>query len=53
MIQYHNHVTVIRNSTRIKQRSVPDAIGIGFAKSGTGSMAMLRTVFAVLTLELP
>ena len=24
--------------------AVPDAIGIGFAKSGTGSMAMLRSV---------
>ena len=37
---------MISNATRIKQRAFPDAIGIGFAKSGTGSLAMLRLVFS-------
>ena len=37
---------MISNATRIKQRAFPDAIGIGFAKSGTGSLAMLRSVFS-------
>ena len=35
---------MISNSTEEKVRAFPDAIGIGFAKSGTGSLAMLRHV---------
>ena len=35
---------MISNYIGVKKRAVPDAIGIGFAKSGTGSLAMLRSV---------
>ena len=35
---------MISNYTGTKKRAFPDAIGIGFAKSGTGSLAMLRLV---------
>ena len=37
----------ISNSARVKEQAIPDAIGIGFAKSGTGSLAMLRQGFNV------
>ena len=35
---------MISNYNGVKKRAFPDAIGIGFAKSGTGSLAMLRPV---------
>lgn len=35
---------MISNYDSVKKFAFPDAIGIGFAKSGTGSMAMLRSV---------
>ena len=35
---------MISNYNGVKKRAFPDAIGIGFAKSGTGSLAMLRSV---------
>ena len=40
---------MISNYTGVKKRSFPDAIGIGFAKSGTGSLAMLRSVCLIET----
>ena len=40
---------MVSNHSGIKKRSFPDAIGIGFAKSGTGSLAMLRSVCLIKT----
>ena len=41
----------ISKSTKKKESLTPDAIGIGFAKSGTGSLAMLRKVLNIIMIQ--
>ena len=46
-VTFFDHIAcpiMVSNYSGVKKRSFPDAIGIGFAKSGTGSLAMLRSV---------